>query len=66
MSLGYFKDMFGVDPADRFAEPLERIRDWGYLNIENDTVRINREGLLQVDRLLHEFFAPEHRNARYA
>jgi len=66
LSLGYFKDKFGVDPADRFAEPLERIRDWGYLNIENDTVRINREGLLQVDRLLHEFFAPEHRNARYA
>ena len=27
---------------------------------------LNREGLLQVDRLLHEFFLPEHRNARYA
>ena len=27
---------------------------------------LNREGLLQVDRLLHEFFLPEHKNARYA
>ena len=34
--------------------------------VEGDTVSINRDGLLQVDRLLHEFFLPEHRNARYA
>ena len=27
---------------------------------------VNREGLLQVDTLLYEFFLPEHRNARYA
>ena len=66
LSLKYFKDKFGVNPADRFAEPLERISEWGYLSIEDDTVRINRDGLLQVDRLLHEFFLPEHRNARYA
>ena len=28
-------------------------------------VLLNREGLLQVDRLLHEFFLPEHRSNRY-
>jgi oxygen-independent coproporphyrinogen-3 oxidase len=66
LSINYFKEKFGVDPNTRFAEPLERIRDWGYLKIEGDTVSINRDGLLQVDRLLHEFFLPEHRNARYA
>ena len=66
LRLNYFKDKFGVDPSERFAKPLELIRDWGYLHIEGDTVRINRDGLLQVDRLLHEFFLPEHRNARYA
>ena len=33
---------------------------------EGDSVQLNREGLLQVDKLLHEFFLPEHRNARYA
>ena len=27
---------------------------------------LNREGLLQVDRLLHEFFLPQHRHTRYA
>ena len=66
VSLNYFEKKFGVNPQQRFAEPLRRIKEWGYLNIDSDSVRINREGLLQVDRLLHEFFLPEHRNARYA
>ena len=66
VSLQYFTDKFGTNPAERFAEPLQRIADWGFLTIEGDRVNINREGLLQVDRLLHEFFLPEHRNARYA
>ena len=66
LNLSYFNEKFGVDSLARFTEPLERIRDWGYLNIEGDIVSVNRDGLLQVDRLLHEFFLPEHRNVRYA
>ncbi|MSU41407.1 MAG: coproporphyrinogen III oxidase family protein [Pedosphaera sp.] len=66
VSLRYFAEKFNVDPRARFAEPLDRIRQLGHLSMDGDTVRINREGLLQVDRLLHEFFLPEHRNARYA
>jgi putative oxygen-independent coproporphyrinogen III oxidase len=66
LSLSYFRGKFGVDPEHRFAEPLQRLKDWGFLTLEGDQVRINREGLLQVDRLLHEFFLPQHRNARYA
>jgi oxygen-independent coproporphyrinogen-3 oxidase len=27
---------------------------------------LKRDGLLQVDRLLHDFFLPQHRTARYA
>jgi oxygen-independent coproporphyrinogen III oxidase len=38
----------------------------GFWRVEDGAVVLNREGLLQVDRLLHEFFLPEHRNARYA
>jgi len=34
--------------------------------VDGDAIRLNREGLLQVDRLLHEFFLPQHRNVRYA
>jgi coproporphyrinogen III oxidase-like Fe-S oxidoreductase len=62
----YFQKKFGVDVRQRFAQPLQAIHDWGFGGVDGDTVRLNREGLLQVDRLLHEFFLPEHRNARYA
>lgn len=66
MSCNYFKNKFGIDPKQRFAEPLQRLADWGFASINGDVVQLNREGLLQVDRLLHEFFLPQHRNARYA
>ncbi len=66
LSLRSFANKFGVDLRTRFAEPLERLRQWGFLCVEGDTLRMSREGLLQVDRLLHEFFLHEHRNARYA
>ena len=29
------------------------------------STRLTRDGLLQVDRLLHEFFLPHHRGGRY-
>ena len=65
LGLGYFRNKFGVDPERRFAEPLQRLKDWGFLTIERDQVLLNRDGLLQVDRLLHEFFLPQHRTDRY-
>jgi len=65
LSLSYFQKKFGADPTKRFAEPLQRLKDWGFLTLEGDQVLLNREGLLQVDRLLHEFFLPQHRTNRY-
>ena len=47
-------------------QPLRFLRDAGFGEVDEGEVRLNREGLLQVDRLLHEFFLPEHKNARYA
>jgi oxygen-independent coproporphyrinogen-3 oxidase len=66
VSRSYFKNKFGVELAEKFAQPIRRLKDWGFLSVEGGQVSLNREGLLQVDRLLHEFFLPEHRNARYA
>ncbi len=65
VSRAYFQKKFGVELERRFAIPLQTLTDWGFLTVEGDTVRLNRAGLLQVDRLLQEFFLPEHRNARY-
>ena len=66
ISRRYFENKFGADPVQRFEQPVRTLSDWGYLSVAGDEIRLNREGLLQVDRLLHEFFLPEHRNARYA
>jgi oxygen-independent coproporphyrinogen III oxidase len=62
----YFQKKFGVDARQRFAQPLQTLQDWGFATVDRHAISLNREGLLQVDRLLHEFFLPQHKNARYA
>src|SRR5688572_11790168 len=66
VSANYFSKKFASDVLTHFAVPLQTLKDWGFLTVEGDSIILNREGLLQVDRLLHEFFLPEHKNARYA
>ena len=66
VSRAYFRQKFGIDLGQRFAAPFRTLEDWGFLAVNGDAVTLNREGLLQVDRLLHEFFLPQHKNARYA
>ncbi len=66
VSRAYFQRKFGVDLLARFAEPVALLQSWNALTIQDDELRFTREGLLQVDRLVHEFFLPQHRSARYA
>ncbi len=66
ISRSYFRRKFGVDVLERFAEAISRLRSWQTLQVEGDWLRLTRSGLLEVDRLVHEFFLPQHRAARYA
>jgi len=66
LSQGYFERKFGVKIRAHFAAAFEKLQFLGFLIAEGDILRLTREGLLQVDRLVHEFFLPEHRHARYA
>ena len=45
VSRAYFQKKFGIELCERFAAPLETLKDWGFLTVEGDTVRLNREGL---------------------
>ena len=63
----YFQAKFGVDIRQRFAASLDTLRNGGFLAPSSESrIVLTRDGLLRVDRLLHEFFLPEHRHARYA
>ena len=64
IKLGYFGEKFGIDPRQRFAAPLEKLREQGLMSIDADGLKLSRDGLLRVDSLLPEFFKPEHRLAR--
>ena len=66
VSRDYFTKKFGIDPLQQFAAPTQRLKDWGFLTVAEDTIVMTREAMLQIDRLLHEFFLPEHKNVRYA
>ncbi len=60
-----FRQKFGVDIFEEFAEAFAAQQAAGYLVIEGDEVILTRRGLLQVDSLLPEYFEEEHREVRY-
>ncbi len=65
VSAAYYVEKHGVDPRRFFAEELGSLAAAGFLTQVGDEMILSREGLLQVDRLLHAFFLPQHRDARY-
>jgi len=62
----YFQRKFGVNVRERFAAPLQQLEEKGFLRMNAENLQLNRDGLLQVDRLLSQFFLPQHRGARYS
>jgi oxygen-independent coproporphyrinogen III oxidase len=66
VNVRHFAAKFGVDITAKFAEPLRQLENWGVLVRDGEWLGLTRDGLLQADRVVREFFLPEHRNARYA
>jgi oxygen-independent coproporphyrinogen-3 oxidase len=65
VSQSYFQNKFGVTIAQRFHEPIAALQRRGLLSAQGDWLVLTREALLKVDVILHAFFLPQHRNARY-
>jgi oxygen-independent coproporphyrinogen-3 oxidase len=66
VSAAAFTAKFGTDPRVQFAEPLAVLRTDGHLVEDGDRIGLTRSALLQVDRLLQNFFDPRYRSGRYA
>jgi oxygen-independent coproporphyrinogen-3 oxidase len=65
LDAGYFRDKFAVDIRARFAEAFESLQQEGMAELDDNSIRLTRKGLLRADSLLPRFFEPEFRNIRY-
>jgi len=61
----YFRKKFKLDIIDHFEPQFEALLNQGFLEVEGDKIQLTREGLLQVDWLLPQFYLPEHVGIRY-
>jgi oxygen-independent coproporphyrinogen-3 oxidase len=61
----HYRKKFGVDVREKFPRQLGWLVSEGFATIGEDEITMTRDGLLQVDRLLWEFFLPHHRGQRY-
>lgn len=66
VSVPDFTRKFGRDPREQFSDALGKLVRDGFLTADDRTISVNRQGLLQIDRLLYGFFREEHRQGRYA
>lgn len=65
LEAAYFRQKFGVDILERFGAAFSRLAGRDQVSLTTGRVEVTPAGLLQVDRLLPEFFEPQHRGTRY-
>ncbi|NUO78989.1 coproporphyrinogen III oxidase family protein [candidate division KSB1 bacterium] len=65
INTSYFKQKFNANIISEFGEVFSALRQQGMLDYNQREVRLTEKGLLRVDLLLHQFYEPKYRNARY-
>ena len=66
LKTNYFLSKFGVDIWREFEPVYDRLAREELLERDDEAITLTRQGLLEVDELLPEFFEPELRTVRYA
>ncbi len=61
----YFREKFDADIASTFGATFAALQKDGMLTRNRNEVVLTQKGLLRIDLLLHQFYAPQYRNARY-
>jgi oxygen-independent coproporphyrinogen-3 oxidase len=65
LSPQYFRDKFDVDILEHWKQQWQNYVEQRWVELNDDQVRLTREGLLRVDALLPAFFEPQHQGVRY-
>jgi len=65
VEVGYFRDKFGVDIAERFQDTIGDLTRKGFTRQNKDALELTPAGYLQVDKELPAFFLPKHHGVRY-
>ncbi len=65
LELDYFRDKFGVDIWDEYADVWAGYAAEGYLRRDDNRIELTVDGLLRVDGLLPAFFEKEFQGVRY-
>lgn len=65
LDVAYFQRKYGVDIREEFRKPLQQLSEQGYLQVGQHSVECTREGLIQIDRHLPQFFDPQYISNRY-
>ena len=61
----YFLKKFGVEIESRYESVFKDWEDRQIVEKNSDKWELSREALLRVDSLMHQFFLPQHQNAKY-
>jgi oxygen-independent coproporphyrinogen-3 oxidase len=61
----YFRKKFGINIGERYRSIFSDWESRGLLEKKTECWELSREALLRVDSLLHQFFLPQHQNAKY-
>jgi oxygen-independent coproporphyrinogen III oxidase len=65
LDAAYYKGKFGADILADFGPQFKVLTAAGQATLDNGSVKLTGDGMLQVDRLLPAFFEPEFRGTRY-
>lgn len=60
IEVGSFRERYGVDVRERFAEPLARFQAHGWLEVDETSVSLTRAGLIHADQLVVGLYRAEH------
>lgn len=63
---GYFRQKFGIDVAGRMRSVLSSLAERGWLQTDEASIRLTRQGLVRADRMLSAFYLPTHQGVPYA